>query len=222
MSKCLKCNVSFTDDTSICPLCRQILEPIPGETLTKTYPNIKEKHKKDNIGLNIFGFIALIVEATLVIINLTTSRDLLWCLITGAALLYVFLTIKMSLNKHIDLRMRFLFHSIAGVILLLLVDYLFGFAGWSFSFVIPIAILFMDMVIFVLMMVNRHNFQSYIWVEILVLCLSAIPIIGIFLKLADFFILAVVALGVSAILYLGTIIIGGQKATAELTRRFHL
>ena len=222
MSKCIKCNVNFSDDSKVCPLCKQILEPIPGEQPSTIYPNITLKHKKTNIALNILGFIFIVAEIAFVAINLTTNRSILWCLVTGAALLYAYLTIGMAFEKSIDLRMRFLFQAISGVVFLLLIDYLFGFHGWSLSIVLPIAILFMDTVVFILMLVNRNSFQSFIWLEILLLALSFLPFISYFLKVDNYIVLRTISLSVSAFLYIGTILIGGKRAIAEMQRRFHL
>ena len=223
MGKCLKCNVKISDDTYVCPLCKSVLEPIEGETFTDNYPtNIAFIKQKEATALNVFRFIAIAAELVLVAINLLTDRSFLWCIITGVGLFYAYLTIHMAANRSMDTRMRFIFQASSGVFFLIVIDYLLGFKGWSICLVIPIAVLFLDMVVFILILANLKNFEIYIWSEILFLIYSVIPIIGFIFYPDEFKIMRVISFGCSVILFLGTVFIGGRKSRAELLRRFHI
>lgn len=66
---------------------------------------------------------------------------------------------------------------ILAVAMMLGIDYVTGYRGWSLDFVVPSAILVVDLVIFLLILINRRNWQSYMMTEILTILLSLIPVI---------------------------------------------
>ena len=222
MGKCLKCGVTITDNTVECPLCKNVLDTIPNETYTDHYPNILEKKRKEKTALNIFRFIAIAAEFVFVLINLAVNPRFLWCIITGAGLFYVYTTIRMASKKNIDIRRRFIFQASSAVAFLIVIDYLTGFNGWSICLVIPIAVLFLDMTVFILILAHRNYFETYIWSEILFLAFSIVPLIGFIFYPKIFVAMRLIAFACSVMLFLGTIIIGGNKSRAELIRRFHI
>ncbi|MCI8991249.1 MAG: hypothetical protein HFG80_00745 [Eubacterium sp.] len=222
MAKCLKCNVNITDNTLICPLCQHILEPVPGETLKNAYPNIEQQRKKMIVALRIYAFAAIVAELLLVIINLRFFNGIFWSVITGIALLYTYLTIWFSFHKNADYRIKLLFQACSGTIFLIAVDFVYGFHGWSVYISLPVIILALDALTFILMMVNRKNYESFLWLMLVLIALSVIPIIFYELGFIHSLTITFTALGVSVIEFLGTFIVGGQKARMELERRFHV
>lgn len=222
MAKCLKCNINITDNSMICPLCQHILEPVPGEVLKNTYPNIEQQRKKMIVALRIYAFVAIVAELLLTIINLHFFNGIYWCIITGVALLYAYLTIWFSFHKNADYRIKLLFQACSGIILLIAVDFVYSFRGWSVYASLPIIILALDALTFILMIINRKNYESFLWLMLISIALSVIPIIFYRLGYTHPLNLTFTALGVSVIEFLGTFIIGGQKARIELQRRFHV
>ena len=74
----------------------------------------------------------------------------------------------------------------------------------------------------VLMAVNRKNWQSYLMLQIFMVLCSIVAIILNVVHIVTDPIVSIVALNVSVILLLGTVIIGGRRARVELKRRFHI
>lgn len=222
MAKCLKCNVIIKDNTLICPLCQHILEQDPGETLTNTYPNIEQKRKKTAFALRIYAFAAIVAEALLALINYKLFAGVFWCVISGMALLYAYLTIWFSFQKNADFRIKLLFQALSGILFLVAVDLIYGFKGWSVCIGFPVIILSLDALTFILMLINRSTFHTYLWVMLLLTALSVIPVVLYVLGYNQAVTLAATALGVSIVIVLGMLLIGGQKARTELKRRFHV
>jgi hypothetical protein len=58
--------------------------------------------------------------------------------------------------------------------------------------------------------------------QILTILMSLIPVILLAVGIVTFPYLALIAFGVSVFLFLGTLIMGDQRAKTELKRRFHI
>ena len=118
------------------------------------------------------------------------------------------------------------FKTISMVVLAILVlwgiDYLTGNRGWALSIIFPAAILLVDIAILILMIVNSRNWQSYMMLQIFTILLSAIPLILIAVGIIKWKYMALIAMGTSLFIFLGTLIIGDRRARNELKRRFHV
>ncbi len=222
MAKCIKCNVIIADDSHICPLCNHILEPIAGQEVENVYPNIKEKHKKMNFVIRLYLFLALVCDALFVLLNFMTHARIPWATITSAAFVYGFLTLTMVTNPRFSLKAKMVYQTLWGVVFIMVLDYVLGFKGWSFAFILPAAIVVLDVIMLVLMLINRRYYQEYLVMEILLIVLSVIPLTLYFIGLTHILSVALLALVASGILFVGTLIIGGPKSNAELSRRFHV
>ena len=108
------------------------------------------------------------------------------------------------------------------ILVLVAIDFLSGYKGWSVRYVFPAAIIAVDAVILVLMIVNRRNWQSYIMWQIFMILCSIVPMVLYLIGVIAVPYLALAALGTSVFLFLGTLLIGDRKARVELKRRFHI
>ncbi len=102
------------------------------------------------------------------------------------------------------------------------IDYLTGYRRWSLDCVFPGGIIAIDLALFILILVNRRNWQSYMMSELLTILLSIVPVVLLQMRIIHFPYLAWGSLGVSVFLFLGTLILGDQRARTELKRRFHI
>ena len=57
---------------------------------------------------------------------------------------------------------------------LVLVDYILGYTGWSIDFAIPCVIAMLDIAILVLMIINTENWQSYILLQVYIIIICVI------------------------------------------------
>ena len=202
MNKCKKCNVVILDDTDRCPLCKHVLESdgIPGES---RYPDAIATARKFRFVENLVLFISIVAECLLIAINFQVDREVAWSLVIGIILLYGNVVLRMA-------------------ILLLGIDYLTGYRRWSLDYVLPGGIIAIDLALFILILINRRNWQSYMMSELLTILLSIVPVVLLQMRIIHFPYLAWGSLGVSVFLFLGTLILGDQRARTELKRRFHI
>lgn len=220
MSKCVNCNLSILDDTDVCPLCQHVL--IEEGQGRDTYPDARVTTRHFRLFENIVLFLSIVIVTVTCVIELMVSDNLIVTIIEVLALLYVNVLLKITILG----KSGYLFKTLSSVIftlaVLLGIDYVTGYREWSVNFVLPAAVLVLDLIIIIMMIVNRRNWQSYMMVEIFTVLVSIVPLVMILFNMASFPYLAVAALGASVFLFLGTLIIGDHRARTELKRRFHV
>ena len=111
---------------------------------------------------------------------------------------------------------------IIGLFLLLAIDWLMGYEGWSIEVGIPCALLLADVVILVLMIVDSANWTGYIMMMVINLIVSLIFAIPAMTGHVKFVLLTIIEVAVTAVLLLGIVIIGDKKTERELKQRFRV
>lgn len=223
MRICKKCNVEILDETAVCPLCKNVLEETgePGEAAVG-YPNVKRTVEKLNFVVRLYSFLAIVTEAALIIINYLTYQGIWWSAITGISILYFYITLKYSIQKNAGYRSVIWIQLIGAVLLVVAVDNIVGYRGWSVNYVAPGAILLLDATIMILMLVNMVNWQSYLLMQICAVLASFAGLVMWYFGVITRPVLCIIAAAVSACMLLATLIFGDRKAKAELKRRFHV
>ena len=219
MSKCLNCNIEILDSSQRCPLCHGVLKQ-EGST-GSMYPDVRVPTRRLALAVRIFLFCAIVLETGLVAVNIALGHQLLWSVLTGLALLYCYLVLRYAVLGTGGYQGKTFVLTLMAVLLAVAADFATGYRGWSVDYVLPCGIIFIDICVFVLIFVNRRNWQCYIIWEIFMLLCSIIPATLYLKGLEHNACFAFLPLALSAYLFLGSIIIGGRRARLELKRRFH-
>lgn len=220
MSKCVRCQVTILDETDKCPLCRHVIKQ-EGE-VWNTYPDAIRVTRRYRFLENLVLFLSLVAAAVMASVNYAERPDILWSPVVILILLYGNAVLRLAVIGKSGYMFKALSLTFLGIVLLLCIDWLTGYHGWSLDFVLPGGILLIDLGIFVLMWVNHRNWQSYMMAQILMILLSLIPLLLLRLGVIRFALLSQIAAGVSVFLFLGTLILGDARARTELKRRFHV
>lgn len=220
MKKCNFCNVKIKDNTDHCPLCGGVLEgDNPGFS---TYPNVLKKEKAISFIFRLTLFLSIIASIVCIAVNISTGVSVAWSVIVSLSFLYVLLILYLFVRENAGYRVRVFGIAAAGVGLVVAIDCILGFNRWSVNYVVPSAILLMSFTFLLLMLINRRNWQSYLIIHILILIISIVPIILYLLDIITVPYVAQAAFGVSFVITLGIIILGGPRVKSELYRRFHI
>ena len=220
MSKCLNCKIDILDETERCPLCHSILKQT--EDLENMYPEVRYRFRRMDFISRLYLFIAILIEAILVGINIMNYNGIWWFIITGLVLLYGYFVLRYAVIGKSGYRSKSMILILLFIILSIVIDYVSGNKGWALDYLLPLAIIGTDIALIVLMIYNRKNWQSYICLQLLMVLCSLIPIALYLLELEKQINLAILPMAVSAALFLGTIILGDRRARTELKRRFHM
>lgn len=209
------------DQTDRCPLCHHVLES-GGQQGENRYPDAIQVTKSFRFVENLVLFLSIVTVCVVGGLNYMINPDVPWSLIVALVLLYANAVLKMAVVGRSGYMFKTLMLAAIAVVVLLCIDYLTGYSRWSLDYVLPIGILAIDLMLLILVLVNRRNWQSYMMSQILMILLSVIPVILYLSGVIHFPYLAWAALAASAFLFLGTLILGDQRARTELKRRFHI
>ncbi len=220
MSKCRQCNIEVLDETQRCPLCGSVLEPTV--EVENMYPNIRLKSRKLVFISRLYLFCAIAIEIFLINLCMLSDVQSLVYIISGLVLLFGYIVIRYAILGTSGYIAKTVVLTIIAVIMLVAIDFSVGYNGWSVNYAFPAGILLIDAGTLVLMAVNNKNWQSYIMLQIFMVLCSIMAIILNFVHIVTNPIVSIVALNVSVILLMGTIIIGGRRSRVELKRRFHI
>jgi hypothetical protein len=222
MKRCNNCNIEIVEEISVCPLCQHGLETVSLEKKRGMYPRIEFDNHKFIILLRLFIFISILLGVGLIIINVAIYRGEWWSAICVGAIAYFWITVRYSIQNNTNYAAKILVQTIAGMGLGLLIDIVNGYQGWSINYVIPAVILVAYLAIVILMIVNFMNWQSYILFQITLVIFSIILMGLHLLNIITKPILSYVTLGITLVIFIGTIVFGDKKAKTELIRRFHI
>ncbi|MEG2288449.1 MAG: DUF6320 domain-containing protein [Clostridium sp.] len=222
MKKCKRCNVNILDETHTCPLCIGLLEVDEVEDkVDSMYPVIYFDINKFNTIKKIFVFILILVAAGLGFINYITYTGVVWSIIAVVGIIYFGITVTYSIMNNANLASKILVQTIGAGILLVVIDNVIGYRGWSVNYAIPGIIMFANLAIVLLMIVNPMNWQSYFMYQIAITIFSFIPLILFWVGLISQPLLASLTSGISIIILVGTIVFGDRSVKNELIRRFY-
>ena len=220
MSKCRNCNVEILDETEFCPLCHSVLEQT--EELENMYPDARLKTQKMKFVTRLYLFCALVLEFLLVVIDFSSESQIHWSILAGLGLLYVYMVLRYAVVGKSGYRAKTIVLVLLAILFLVAVDFITGYRGWAVDYVVSGGIILVDAAIIGLMIWNRRNWQSYLMWQISMVLFSIVPVILYAAGIERNFIMALLPLIVSVFLFLGTMILGGRRASQELYRRFHI
>ena len=194
----------------------------PTDALENMYPDVRNVMRRRIFLSRIYLFSSLIAELILVAINILCNSTIWWSAITGLGLLYGYMVLRYAIIGEAGYRSKTIVLSMIGILSVISVDFITGFKGWSVDYALPGVILLMDVGIAVCMIVNRRNWQSYIALQLAMILSSLIPIALNLFELENNSHMAFAPLIISLLLFAGTMILGGHRASTELKRRFHI
>lgn len=228
MNRCKRCGVRVLDDTQICPLCHGVLtQETTEENITEKavgYPDVKQKTRRFQKAGRILLFLSLALEVVLIFVNYLTYDAFAkpWSMITGGVLAYLILTLW-DLLGHRQGHIRAIYTQIFVVLgLLILIDFSLDWSGWSLEFGLPCVIYGLVLAIVICMAVNSSRWQNYVLMQLAAVLLSILDVALHFAGFLNHIVLAWIALGLSVLLWSGTMIIGDRKARNELKRKLHI
>ena len=220
MSRCKQCNVEILDETERCPLCHSVLEKTV--EVENMYPNVRTMTRRLALLSRIYLFVAILVEALLIYLNVLSDSEMFWSAIPGLAMLYGYLVLRYAILGKSGYKGKIIVLTLIAILMVVAIVFVVGYRGWSVNYALPSAILLVDAGILILMCINRRNWQSYMMWQIFMILCSVVPLVLYAVGIVTAPLLALLAFAVSAALFLGTLIIGDRRARTELRRRFHV
>ncbi len=222
-SICKQCKTIITDPVTTCPLCQNVLDSPEEGSLT--YPNIAVFVKKITIFKRMVLFLGILTVVLCFFIDAKISERLDWSIFVLVAVVYGISILYAFLDSESGYRKRIVLILFGGTLLILMADLLTGdltTLTWSLNFVLPGVIFLINVVLLLLMIINRRNWQSYMLYQIGLIFIGMIPLLLIHLGIVTYPLISELAFLSSVFVFIGTLIFGGRVAQIELQRRFHI
>ena len=112
--------------------------------------------------------------------------------------------------------------AIAISLLTVYIDYNLGFGGWSLEISIPIIIIIANVTMLVLTIVSHRKYMRYAIYQLVICIYSLIPIYFMQKGMIDHYVLSYVAIGISIVNFILTIILSARDVKEAIIRKFHM
>lgn len=186
------------------------------------YPAIEYDEKTWKNLVYVFYGVLAAVALLLGLVNVATYSGLWWSGIAIPGIAYAGLTVRFSILRHANLGKSVMIETIGMQVFLVIIDRVLGYQGWSVNYAIPATILFADVAVVFLILVNRLNWQSYFMYQIAITIFSFIPLMLWACGFVTRPFVAVATVILTVLILVTTIYLGDRRFKNELIRRFHL
>ena len=185
------------------------------------YPK-KLSSKKSNELIKILLGVSLLIAIILTIVNKLTTPNIHWAALVNGGIIYAWITVRYSINKRTNIAGHVMIQAIAISLLTTYIDYNFGFKGWSLEISIPIIIMIANVTMLVLTIVSHRKYVRYAIYQLVICIYSLIPIYFMQKALINHFILSYIAIGISILNFILTIILSARDVKEAIIRKFHI
>lgn len=224
MIKCDKCKINISGEREYCPLCGKKLSDLNGKEDFAVFPVIPfQKDYQLFMRIVIFLSLSLIIVVELIdqvyvtnIDNIDVAAFICFGIVCSDIVLYI------AYKKRKNIRKAVMYEAVIGIVLMLLWDWYLGWHGWSINYAFPIVVAAMNLLYFVLSLVDRAHqtdYGIYFFITIIgTIMLCVLLFCGIITNVK----LSATIAGIGTILLLAEIVFCGQSFKAELSRRLYL
>ena len=227
MRKCKNCGVILRDPVTLCPLCKCIAPTInetnePEAMPEPAYPFADRGRRKIRRVMRVYLVAAIAAFVLCMAAALYQDSGFRWAIFAGAGLAYGYVLVLVFLSKKIMGPLKIVITALLGFLIVVLIDYHSGMAGWSFNYVLPTALVGLTALITILIVYSKTNWQSYILLQLMMIVLALIPFALYRFHLFDSWTRALAVFLITVLPFVVTVLIGGRTARDELVRRFHV
>jgi len=213
--------VKVADPADLCPLCRTVLNDFDGNQPESMYPETVGNVRRYGFLTRIFLFLSIVGGGVSVVANYSTYDGVLWSVLTIAAILYFWAVIIHAIRHHVNVAAKILVQALCASALVVIVDLVFGYGGWSVNYVVPSFFILADLAVLVVILVNRLEWRNYVTYQLGIALLGFVPIILSLCGLIDRPLLTWIATAVASLTLIGITVFGEKTVGSELKRRFH-
>ena len=222
MSDCRKCGLKIRDESKVCPLCGAPLTVDGADHLSSGYPDVSTSIKTMQLAIKIIIFSSVIAEIVMVLVNIFTSNDYPWSLLTGIGLFFGCFTFVFSFRNNRSLQRKLVIELVATIIVIFLVNYVVGYGSWGITIGAPAAVAAFDIALVCLMFSEIRHYRLYVFAQCFMVLIGLIVAITCFARKETLIWVALGAAMFTVFVLAGMIVFGGRQTTGELKRRFRV
>jgi hypothetical protein len=205
-------------DDKVCPLCHSATKKIEKENDLTGYPFVKIKMSKKGIASKMYLAIEAICTFILLAVDYHFSQTLSWSVVGFLSIFLGYIIMQIFFNSLTTVFAKISKSLFALIIYLFILDYFLNInRGWSIEYVMPILLIGETVMNFFFTVINHKNFQNYMIAQIVTILLASFSF-----SIGSNFYLSLIAIVLSVLLFVCTLLFGGLKGVSEIKRRFHI
>ncbi|MBO4390826.1 MAG: hypothetical protein J5825_08210 [Lachnospiraceae bacterium] len=231
MNRCSHCKIVIYDERRTCPFCHSVLQDIPEQEEAELsaafgepspYPDLVKKSREVRFFMKMLLLAMILVEIVLIYINYFITPGLLWSVLTGVNLLYLYLFLYYWIYKDSGFAYKIGNQLILTMILTFFIDYFTGMHNWALPWAIPGLILVGDGLAFALMVINRSRWTSYLLFLMMMLVCCIVLLALVLFGVIQNGILVGITFVITGFYLLAVLVFGERSFKREMKRRFHV
>lgn len=225
MKICNDCHVELENKLEFCPLCGTTLEDTDKRGLMpyvlNRYPDFSKALHGQQFIKKLFVFISLLGAVVSVLVNFFVAPKPMWSLLVLGGLAYGWLIIPPILRRGTNKASQVVMQVLLTSILLIGVDFFFGYRGWSVNYVVPSLFIAGMLTLALFIVFNRTNWRQYLIYQFIMALFSLVPLVLFLFGISTSLVMALVAASLGFASIFATVVFGDRSVKNEFRRRFH-
>ena len=182
------------------------------------YPK-KINNKDEEVLLKIFLITSVILATILILINRLTSPEVPWSAFVYCGIIYVWITVIYFIKRNTNIAGYVLLQMIITSVVVLFIDNTIGFYGWSISIAVPIISITANVTMLILTIISHKKYIKYAIYQLLIVLITLISLGFIFKTIS---VLAIIAMSISILNLIISLILSFKDIKEAVIRKFHL
>lgn len=221
MKKCPNCQVDVLDNWSVCPLCESPLETTGQESPPTSFPEISLRFNRRKVKQS------LTLVSLLVVLLFFVSQSIWRFQFFGLefvlfGLMTTWIMVLVLIRKRRNIVKGIVYVLVIFSLLSVYFDYIFGWLGWSLTFVIPILCIAALLAMFVVIQVVKIDPGDYILYLQLAALMGFVPFLFIFMDWVVIELPSWVSIIFSFLMFWSVLVRHGKAIWNELGKRMHV
>ncbi|MBE5812480.1 MAG: hypothetical protein E7314_02345 [Clostridiales bacterium] len=185
------------------------------------YPQ-KINSKKTNLIINLLLIFSIIIGLVLILINKLTTPNIHWAGIANCGVIYMWAVVIYSIKRRNNIAGHVLIQTILASILAIYIDIQLGFRGWSIYLANPIILFVANITMLILTAISYEKYVKYAIYQLATVALSLTPLWLIVRHLLELKMLNRIAIEVSILNLIVSIILCAKDMKDAIIRKLHI
>ena len=225
--KCPHCQIEIACKTTLCPLCHVPFSNAEGDLdqaqkLPRAYP---QKGRAPLFSTTMFDKVYLGIAAYLavfaLVIEYIVTTNLMWSFIVIAALLYIYISIRFTIQNFGYFSQKVVVQTIMLSAIAILGRNLFPRPLLVYEYVLPLLYMLSMIIISIFVVIKHKHPQKYLLNLLSIALLGMMPLVILGFTGSNFKLLSILTACLGGIIIAATLIFSSKRIKQELIRLFH-
>ena len=185
------------------------------------YPK-KLNSRKSKIIIDVLLIFTMLISAILILINKLTTPNVSWAYIAICGIVYFWVTLIYSLKRNTNIAAHILVHMIATSIIVLYIDKILNFTGWSICIGIPIILMAANSTMLGLSIIDSKRYIRYAIYQLVIVCISIVQFVIAMNLNIDFKVLNIISVVISLLNFIISLILSYKEFYKIIVCKFHI